>query len=97
MPALSAMPPPDCTGRACWWTFSDFTGRLSALEKERPDDDALAARCAALLLPKIKPIIVEITELAVDQAISASFGAVGKLLKTRLDRSVLSRLRCRLL
>ena len=56
--------------------LSDLTDRLAAFEGEKPDDDALAARCTALLLPRIRPIILEITEFAVDQAISASFGAV---------------------
>ena len=66
--------------------LSDLVARLAALEKETPDNHALAARCAASLLPKIKPIMLEVTELAVDQAISASTASIEKVLTPLLER-----------
>ena len=66
--------------------LSDLVARLAALEKETPDNHALAARCAASLLPKIKPITLEVTELAVDQAISASTASIEKVLTPLLER-----------
>lgn len=66
--------------------LSDLVARLAALEKETPDNHALAARCAVSLLPKIKPIMLEVTELAVGQAISASTASIEKVLTPLLER-----------
>lgn len=77
--------------------LTDVTNRLANLEREKTDDDALAARCAASLLPKLKPIMMDSSMLAVDKAVSAVDAVVGKLLTPFMDRiCVLERRICAL-